>query len=180
MSRYSECDDEMFPNSGAFFEATIKRALRGKRGRQALTELREALLALPQPRLIRRALCTVGAKPEPWSSTTAPTGELLAEQGEGVCAVGAYVWWQKVKSGMSPEEAFAALPLLPDFDEGIEATADVGQEAGLVRALAWELAFRNDETYDKQTPEERHAAFLRWIDSELRRPPLAGPPVRAA
>lgn len=33
--------------------------------------------------------------------------------------------------------------------------------------LAWELAYRNDETFRDKTPEERHAAFVAWIDEQL-------------
>jgi hypothetical protein len=51
-------------------------------------------------------------------------------------------------------------------------TAGLGQQAGLTYTLAWELAYRNDETYERMTPEERYTAFLAWIDREL-----AGPAV---
>ena len=94
-------------------------ALKGKRGRKALTELREALLALPQKRLIEGAICTVGAekrrealiaeatriwesyKPEwrvggPWTEEADQLTELVQRDGEGVCAVGAFVWYRKV------------------------------------------------------------------------------------
>lgn len=165
MSRYEGSDEESYPNQAYLWAANLRRALKGQRGRKALAHLREALLALPEPRLISRALCTVGAKAEPDDGYE--MGELLARQGEGVCAVGAYVWWQKVKAGMSPEEAFAALPMLADFDEGMSATVDEGCNAGLAGVLAWELAYRNDEHFYEMTPEQRHAAFVGWIDKVL-------------
>lgn len=184
MSRYSDvsCDDQLFPNQAAFWRANAHRALRGKRGRKALAELRDALLALPQKRLIARALCTVAPDkrredevpveldggyrftPAVWRNES--LAEIVAEEGEGVCAVGAYVWWQKVKAGADPVGAFDALPTLPDTDEGINATADAGHNAGLVWSLAWQLAYRNDETFDL-SPEQRYTAFMAWIDHEL-------------
>ena len=39
--------------------------------------------------------------------------------------------------------------------------------------LAWELAYRNDETFRDKTPEERHAAFVAWIDGEKTAPGTA-------
>ncbi len=92
-----------------------------------------------------------------------------------MCALGALLWHLLVKQGMTPDEAFAALPTLADGDEGGEVYVDplsetaefAAKEAGIAYTLASELAFRNDETYRRMTPEERHAAFLAWIDTEL-------------
>jgi hypothetical protein len=48
MSRfYDDGYDEDFPNQAALWQANAQRALTGKRGRKALAELRDALLALP-------------------------------------------------------------------------------------------------------------------------------------
>ena len=180
MSRYGDPDyDEDFPNQYELWAANARRALKGKRGRAALADLREALLHLPEKKLIERALCTVGAdkrRPKPYTRPDGTVGgdwmghdfdEVVKEQGEGVCAVGAYLWWQNVKKGMDPEEAFAALPTLLDADADISETAYEGQKAGLTYPLAWELAFRNDEKYEGMTPEERYTAFMGWIDAEL-------------
>jgi len=43
----------------------------------------------------------------------------------------------------------------------------VGEGAGMTFTLAWELAYRNDETYRALTPEERWERFVGWIDTEL-------------
>jgi len=184
MSRFVEGDgEELYPNQWLMFEHNVRQALKGRRGRRALAELREALLHLPQPRLIRDALCTVNA--EKRRPVVAEGGseldrelaeweresfERLIEQGEGVCAVGAYVWWQRVKGGMEPQAAFDSLDTLADYDDSVnpmEDTIDYGKEAGLAGPLAYELFSRNDEWFDAMTPEERHAAFLAWIDAEL-------------
>jgi len=215
MSRYSDYDDfegepEQILAMGRW-ERNARAVLRSKRGRKALAELREALMALPEHKLIEGAVCTVGAPErkaallaqaeadaareyehaaryaaehpdDPWAQRlaarpfepeTGPVEELdryVARDGEGVCAVGAYAWYRKVKAGMGPAEAFASLPDLAD--EGSDAlgeTADLGEAAGLARTLAWELAYRNDETFGKCTPEERHAKFVAWIDEVLAR-----------
>ncbi len=199
MSRFSEYDDyegepEQILAQGRW-EHNARAALKGKRGRKALAELREALLALPQKRLIEGAICTVGAerrrghwiaeatrtweamKPEwrgsaPWTEEADNLGELVERDGEGVCAMGAIVWYRKVKEGADPAEAFASLPdLVDEGSDGLDETARLAkQEAGLTYTLAWELAYRNDETYAGMTPEERYTAFLAWIDRELAEP----------
>lgn len=186
MSRYYDGDyDEFaedFPNQDAFWRANAERALKGKRGRRVLAELREALANLPEQRLISRALCTVnpdGRAPAPhpdaerhgWRNWAAEDfAEMVEEQGGGgVCAVGALLWWRKVKAGADPVEAFDQLPTLADFDGGDLSTtaALAASEANVVYSLAWQLAYRNDETFESCTPEERHRLFLAWLDEQL-------------
>ena len=216
MSRFSEMEgEEAFQNSGYFWQRSMYTALHSKRGHAALAELREALMALPEHRLIAGALCTVGFTAEvaampktkranypvrKWhyqhgekvGFIESPSGivedyqtkdaqEWLAwhgDQGEGVCAIGAYVWYQKVKAGMAPDEAFAALPRLLDSESDGHDTALTGQEVGLTWSLAWQLAEINYETYGGKTPEERFAAFITWIDQMLARPTLEAYPKR--
>lgn len=212
MSRFS---DDYEPrddgkNTAGLWRANVKRALASARGKAALRDLRDALLALPQKRLIEGALCTVGlddriaAMPATKTIETRPyrpdadgrpmrdeAGRVIFEplqprevknwdrqslidfaeehQGdrEGVCAIGAYVWWRKVKAGMDPAAAFAALPVLPDTDGGEWETADAGQEAGLTATLAWELAYMNDERLGGLPAEKRYERFMAWIDTQL-------------
>ena len=176
MSRYGDDADydNSFPNENALWHANAERALKGKRGRRALRDLREALMALPEHRLIEGALCTVNPEKRlAWLAEGTWARRGLAEHFEeggapGVCAVGALLWHRKVKAGMDPAEAFDSLPTLPDSDYGLDDTARLAvKDAGLVFSLAWNLAYRNDETYEAVTPEERYAAFLEWIDAEL-------------
>src|ERR1700757_3269836 len=114
MSRFGDYDyDEEYANAAALWQANAKRALAGRRGRKALAELREALLALPEKRLIEGALCTVGEARRDPSKAGYSRGDLMEKierQGEGVCAIGAFVWFKKVKAGMDPQEAFESLP----------------------------------------------------------------------
>lgn len=190
MSRYGEGDEADYNNSWALWDAAYRNALRGKRGQQVLRELREALLALPEHRLISRALCTVGGEArvlqevpdtnyERWESTKPEEAarwrdndrrevrDLIEEVGEGVCAVGAYLWHRKVKAGMDPMEAFVTLPMLDDQNHSIEETAHEAKLVGVAGVLAWNLAYRNDEEYGRLTPEARWQAFMDWIDSAL-------------
>lgn len=170
MSRFHDDGDECgMPNE--LWQANVERAIRGKRGQKVLRELRDALLALPEPRLIEGALCTVDP-----ASRLAGLGngfwqremtEFFAEHGEGVCANGAWLWHQMVRGGMTPGEAFAALPTLPDNDSELSDTACAAVSAGMTFTLAWDLAMRNDETYGEMTPEDRYTAFLAWIDGQL-------------
>jgi len=197
MSRFIEYDDdgEYATLNYGRWEHNARVALKGKRGRQALRDLREALLALPEHRLIESAMCTVGGiaqrvpplaedelagyagTPAIWHpelEERAALTRLIEEQGTGVCAIGAYIWHRKVKNGMAPGEAFASLPTLPGDDpdarDPLAETAFLGQEAGLTFTLAWELAYKNDETYRQITPEERWVRFMDWIDTELAEP----------
>lgn len=178
MSRYWDNDgDEAFPNQGEFFEANYQRALRGRRGTKVLLALREALMAVPGHRLIEGALCTVGAdrrrlefREDGWALDLRRYFDHRVEQdGEGVCGWGAYLWHQNVKAGMGPAEAFDSLPTVLGTDEfdGLEATTQLVAAAGVAVPMAWRLAYRNDETYKSMTPEERHAAFIAWIDTQL-------------
>lgn len=171
MSRFEDddYDGEDFPNQAALWQANAERALKGKRGRRALRDLRAALLALPEPRLIAGALCTVNPARRA-EGRTHPDWLLadIAEKGEGVCAGGALLWHLRVKGGMDPIAAFDSLPTLEDDNHSGWESADlIAHEAGLARPLAVEIAFRNDETYLRMTPEERWTAFLAWIDAEL-------------
>lgn len=171
MSRYHD-DGDYDTMPAGLWDANLERALKGRRGQQVLRDLRDALAALPEPRLIEGALCTVGARrrmesgPSDWLDHAA-LGAKAQEQGEGVCAIGAYLWHRKVKAGMDPDEAFASLPPLLDEDSGLWETADLARRAGVTFTLAWDLAMRNDEVFSAKSPEERHAAFLAWIDGQL-------------
>jgi hypothetical protein len=213
MTRFVDHSDDDSPEAILAYgrwQHNARAALKGKRGRQALRDLREALLALPEHRLIDSALCTVGgparipdvtgaaidariADNRAWAAKSGyrydaedaafterlmregvagereRIAELVQGDGEGVCGLGAYLWYQKVRAGMDPAEAFASLPTVAsdDGEDALDETAGLGQQAGLTYTLAWELAFRNDETYGHMTPEERYTAYLAWIGREL-------------
>lgn len=177
--------EEDWPNQGAFWWHNAMRALKGTRGRKALAELREALLMLPEKRLVSGAISTaalaVDAEAMPdmrpgWdaNATLVPNYakkdalDKCAQEGIGVCAVGAYLLRKRVlELGETPEDAMRALPSASDIDCDLHETAELGKRAGLAYSLAWMLADRNDETYGECTPEGRYERFLTWIDTEL-------------
>lgn len=184
MSRFDDYDyEEQFPNQGELWYANVQRALAGKRGKKALAELREALLALPEKRLIAGALCTVGGVEQravdhgDWYRDDLEVK--VKSEGEGVCAIGAYLWFKKVKAGTDPQAAFDELPTLLDSNgDGDWATAQAGKAAGLTFTFAWSLASRNDTAYEDMTPEERYDAFMRWLDERLSGPSACEVPRR--
>lgn len=67
--RLSYQDEEDYPGQFDLWQGNCERSLRGKRGQEELSILRDALLEIPEKRLI--------------------LGSLVDEEGE-VCAVGAY------------------------------------------------------------------------------------------
>ena len=186
MSRGGSDDDyEDWPNQALFWWHNAERALKGKRGKKALAELREALLMLPEKRLVEGAISTVALKAKAdampdtkpsWSGNGVMDNwhkqDALAKcerEGMGVCAIGAYLLRKRVlETGETPEEAMANLPSAADVEDcGLDDTAALGKQAGLAFPLAFLLADRNDETYHSCTPEERYEKFLAWLDSEL-------------
>lgn len=169
MSRFDDsCDYEQgFQNQADLWHANARRALAGKRGKKALAELRDALLALPEKRLINGALCTVNPAERRPLGFPGEFNRMIETEGEGVCAIGAFLWHKQVKAGVDPQEAFASLPTLSAEDDGPWATADAGAAAGLTYTLAWELAYRNDELLDGMDPEDRYTKFMEWLDQQL-------------
>jgi len=176
MSRF--CDDyceEWWPNQGLLWQANLQRALGGKRGQAALREMKEALQALPKKRIIAGAMCTVDVEKRKTEKSADPHGWyasdlecLVRDEGEGVCALGAFLWYKKVKEGADPQSAFDELPtLLGTEGEGDLRTAELGRDAGLTFTLAWHLAYRNDQDYEGMTPEERYESFMDWLDKQL-------------
>ena len=169
MSRTDGDENEDFLNQFWLQRHNMRQVVRSKRGRKALTDLRAALLALPEPRLIGRAMSTAGTVDltNRASYTVAEYDQLLADEGVGVCAVGAYVWWQHVKAGDDPTQAMRDLPLNADYDGGSWETTELGVKAGLTQTLAWVLMSQNDDIYEDLTPEARYIAFREWIDKTL-------------
>src|SRR3984957_17819127 len=168
--RGSEDADESFPNETYFWYARVERIISGKRGREILKEVREALLALPEHRLIANALSTFyivereTANDNGWPSDAQ---YLKTEQGEGVCLVGAYAWHKLVQQGMSPQEAFAAMPNYPDYSgEAFWETADYATRFGMQRTLAEFLEGMND-WMTGATPERRWEMVMEWLNKML-------------
>jgi len=149
--RFSDGDEE-YPGQWWLWEQALNRAMNGRRGQQVLRDLERALLELPEKTLIDGSL----------------------SDGEGVCAVGAYVAHKRVEAGEDRDEVLARLRKLAynehwdefeDF-EAEQSTIDEGQAAGMQLTLAVTIAGLNDEAY-KITPEERYEKVLAWVRSRI-------------
>jgi hypothetical protein len=136
--------------------AAAKMAIRGKRGKKALTEIRDMMLAMPQKRLAYHN---------------------VAEADGTCCIVGAYVMKQRVEAGEDPAAVLADLIQRNDegeFDDSNGGgTASLGEDYGLTYTLAWELMYRNDEVAAyNATPEQRYTTVLGCINRMLAQPPI--------
>lgn len=155
MSRFPEgdMDSEWAELHQGRYEHNVKQALKGKRGQKILREMEEALLAMPEPKLIKNRFTTA--------------------KGE-CCAIGALVAHRFAPLwGVSFAEAAARLALEEDedgFDEYEEAdeTMNQGLKAGLTQTLVWEIAYRNDDYGWNQTDEQRWEYMLGWVRRHLR------------
>lgn len=153
MSRFDDVDyDYVVPES--FWEHNLKRALASKRGQKALREMREALLALPEKRLIAGALC---------EATLEDDDTLTHPQ---FCAVGAFAFYKRTRAGENPQEVLEHLSRYEDMGEPYD-TATEGQRQGLAWTLAWHLAQLNDDLLKYATPEQRYEQYLAWVDSQI-------------
>lgn len=183
--------EEMFPNQGALWHSNLTKAIKGRRGQRDLRTLEQALLELPQKRLIHGRLA----------------------KGNEVCAVAAYVVQRRVDKGEEREGVLAELRaavrvecevcwhyedqhgengcqrcaellaqgnqwhvnhgVCGEFvdsestDDYGDVTAQVGKRAGMTQTLAWQIGYMNDATFASLTPEGRYEAVLDWVREQL-------------
>lgn len=98
MSRFDNDYEPEYNNAWDLWNASLNQHLGGAKGQQALRELRDALLAMPEKCLI--------------------AGRLADEQGH-VCTVGALALHRRVSEGEPREKVLADLAaLIPDDDCG--------------------------------------------------------------
>lgn len=141
MSRFWDDGDWDFGRYSLWEQAT-RNALSGKRGQAALADLEEALLALPEPRLIEGA---------------------LAENGE-VCAIGALVLHKRRQQGEQRALVLADMERFGREDDIADVTAGMGQRWGnMAYAMAWHIAYLNDEDCRNLNPEQRFRFVLGWV-----------------
>ena len=152
MSRFDGDGGENFPGEWWLWENALKRSFNSRRGQLMLRELRDALLALPEQKLIYSR---------------------LADATGGVCAMGALALHHRVKAG---EEREAVLYDLhesePGDDDYIETweieqtTLTVAEHVGMAKTMAVDVAWHNDREHD-ETPEERYTRILAWLDNVI-------------
>ena len=138
-------------------EGCLKMALNSKRGRADLRRIKAALEKMPRKELIEGRLC----------------------DGRGVCALGAASYRSMVDRGIAPKEAWKTLRRVgatKDFElreyEIIDATVRTAVDElkitdTLARAVMWE-----NDGWPKESPSDRYASVMRWIDEYLSKPLL--------
>lgn len=142
MSRFGDGDDDWDYGRWMLWVTATQNALSGKRGQSALRDLENALLALPQHRLIEGH---------------------LAKDGE-VCAIGALVLANRCAEGEDREAVLAALEEVGEDDYCADQTASIGSKYGkMAYAMAWRIAELNDEDWGGDTPEARFQGVLAWV-----------------
>lgn len=143
-------DDDIMPY-GLWLKA-VDRATYSKRGQQALRELEQALLAIPDRRLAYEHISLDGQ----------------------VCAIGAYAAWKRQQDSPSKDRS-TIIETLEDENlwdsESLRDSAELGQEVGLAWSLAWEIASANDYDFSRgYTPEDRWTKMLAWIKLRIIQP----------
>ena len=147
MSRVT-VNEDMGLGENELWAANAERAIKGRKGQKFLREVEQALLALPEPRLIAGSFCLGGE----------------------VCLMGAAAVQRRIDAGMDRADA------LTEVEESFGGERDddgacVGRrELGLTFVLAWELAYLNDgDEYhgSNWTPEERYTRCLAWVRERI-------------
>ena len=125
-----------------------KRATEGKRGQKLLKELEDALLELPDKRLISGA---------------------FAHGGE-VCALGSVAVKRKVAAGVTRHQALSEVAdeFVNEYEDQLD-HEETGLRLKMSKVLAWEIMFANDDHGSKATPEERYQYVLKWVQDRISR-----------
>ena len=163
MSRFGDAEwDEQW--RARLYEVDLRRALLTKPALQALTELRDALRALPEPRLALGAACRVPWGEDDERDYSKPT----------FCAMGAWLFSKKVAAGQEPRRVVELLAdsAYSDEDYGyetIENIKDLAKTLGMSRMLAGHIQWVNDEQgRGSETDEERYTRVLAWVEDKIR------------
>lgn len=145
MSRFGGDGDENFEGQYWLWERAQFRCFNGRAGQQILHDLRDALLALPEKKLIRTR---------------------LADETGAVCALGALA----ASKGFSLDELARLIPA-DLWDEWLEEqqTLDVALQVGVKPTMAVAIAYANDVEFRDvdESDEERYARMLRWVEARL-------------
>ena len=148
MSRSCYSDDygDDFPGQLNLYRANVERSIRSKAGQARLRELRDALLALPVKAL---------------EANTFADGTVDAPK---VCALGA---WALARTG-DPQSAHKMVPTDADDHD----TYDALKSHGWPKLVVLESIFVNDEGnyWRSETPEQRYARVLAWVEGQIFKP----------
>lgn len=167
MSRscYSDEYGDDFPGQMELYRANVRRSIRSKAGQARLSELRDALLALPAKEL-EANIFAEGTREKP-----------------RVCALGAWAW---VKKQGDPSAAMALLKDGRDSDD--LSTYESLSVFGWPKLVVFDAIYENDaEQYIYQTVEgpqqhrqswplqirrpettsERYVRVLKWVEEQI-------------
>jgi hypothetical protein len=188
MSRFTGEGENDWPNQGELWWANTERALKGRRGQRDLRDLETALLELPEKRLIAGSIalngqvCAVAALAvHRLMQDGTPREQALAEietpiewcqcrhrerehGPDGCTRCAEFVVKAKEEGWRWQPTLCSAFDPDPDHDadEGHD-TATLGVRVGMTYALAWRIAYLNDESFPDCTPEERYERVLAWV-----------------
>lgn len=153
--RFQDADVE-YPGQEWLWEHALEMAMSGKRGQQALRDLEQALIELPEKVLIEGRL----------------------SDGENVCTVGALVAHRRVQRGEARSDVLMNLCMQTGEDpdwidswEAEEATINEARSVDVALTIACELAALNDDFY-RATPEERYKQVLAWVRERIIEEPV--------
>jgi len=137
--RFSYSEDEDFNGQFSLWQANCRRSMKGKKGQAAFRDMRDALLAMPEKRLV--------------------SGVLYDDKG-GVCAIGALLRHKGVDlQVLDPEDATdetgARLAKIPPL---------VAWKI-VERNDVWCDIVTGE--YSRMTAEERYTAMLAWVEAQL-------------
>ena len=172
MSRFEDYDGEGMPY--ALWEQVISRALGGRRGQEALAGLEEALLALPEPKLIEGHLahdgqvCAIGAyvahrRAQREGVDMRAVVEAMSADLKCWCGHGRGAHVDGACTGKRWEGRLCGCTEFEVDYEGPDETAAAGSAEGMRYTVAWHLASLNDETFREVTPEQRYERMLAWV-----------------
>lgn len=143
MSRH-DYNDELEQQDLAMWRGRVMSAIRGKRGQRLLIDLRDALDAMPEKRLVR--------------------GEVQGT--EGVCALGSV----GVRRGVDLSDVFTkGDDEDPDFDNAV-----LSERLDIAECLVREIEWENDEGVYQETPEQRWTRMRRWAEKNIASSPQDG------
>lgn len=182
MSRHADAgfDDDYLELSIGRWDHNLRTAIAGKRCQKILREMREALLALPQRRLIAGDLatpdgevCAVGALAA--HKRAIAQGTPIVDAAKALAAQDPIPWQDYERQ---PDGSWVRTLQWPDGraritishgegEDNLPYTLAVGEWAGLVETLAQKISYLNDETWEHCTPEQRWQKALDWVDSKI-------------
>lgn len=151
--RFDHDYDEQFPGQYQLWDNATRRSFSGKPGQTALKELRDALLALPEKRLIETR---------------------LADKHGNVCALGALAVRKRVAEGRSRAAVIAEIAEQISDDDWVDTweaeqqTLAEAEACGMKITMAVAVAAENDfGPKADETPEERYTRMLAWVERRI-------------